>query len=121
AGGPRPGTARVSPPPLPVRGPGRRLETPRGRGYAGKGGNLAVDAGETLGLVGESGSGKSVTSLAVMGLLPKYSARVLSGEVVFDGVDLTQLPDHELRRLSAAEISMVFQDPMSSLNPVLTI
>ena len=98
-----------------------RFETPRGRIFAVNGVSLTVDAGETVGLVGESGSGKSVTSLAVMGLLPKDTARIVSGKVRFDGTDLTHLSDEKLRPLRGADISMVFQDPMSSLNPVLTI
>jgi len=98
-----------------------RFDTPDGQVYAVNGVSFDVHAGETVGLVGESGSGKSVTSLAIMGLLPKYSARIASGEVIFDGKDLTQLDVGELRKLRGAEISMVFQDPMSSLNPVLTI
>ena len=111
----------MSEPLLSVRDLVVRFETARGRVHAVNGVSLTVDAGETVGLVGESGSGKSVTSLAVMGLLPRYTARILSGRVLFDGTDLTQLSDHELRRLRGADISMVFQDPMSSLNPVLTI
>ncbi|PPK96041.1 peptide/nickel transport system ATP-binding protein [Kineococcus xinjiangensis] len=79
-----------------------------------------VGAGEILGLVGESGCGKSVTSLAVMGLLPRRSSRV-SGEVRFAGRDLLTLPQQQLRDLRGRELGMVFQDPMTSLNPVLTL
>ncbi|MDP2661049.1 MAG: ABC transporter ATP-binding protein [Dehalococcoidia bacterium] len=80
-----------------------------------------LDEGETLGIVGESGSGKSVGSLTVMGLLPSPPARVVSGEVFFEGRDLLKLNKEEMRRIRGKSISMVFQDPMTSLNPVLTI
>jgi peptide/nickel transport system ATP-binding protein len=82
--------------------------------------SFTVDAGETMGLVGESGSGKSVTSLAVMGLLPKRGVRV-GGEVHFDGDDLLTLPPERMRDIRGRDIAMVFQDPMSSLNPVVPI
>jgi oligopeptide/dipeptide ABC transporter ATP-binding protein len=111
----------LSDPLLSVRDLVVRFETPGGTVYAVNGVSLDVRAGETVGLVGESGSGKSVTSLAIMGLLPKSSARIESGQILFDGADLTEVPAGELRRLRGAQISMVFQDPMSSLNPVLTI
>src|SRR6185369_15904311 len=76
--------------------------------------------GSTLGLVGESGCGKSVTSLAVMGLLPKQSAEV-TGTVTFDGIPLLELPDRELRDLRGDRMAMIFQEPMTSLNPSYTI
>ena len=79
-----------------------------------------VRAGEVVGLVGESGCGKSVTSLAVMGLLPKRGVEV-GGQVLLDGRDLRNLPDAELRDLRGREVAMVFQDPMNSLNPVVPI
>jgi peptide/nickel transport system ATP-binding protein len=82
--------------------------------------SFTVDAGETMGLVGESGSGKSVTFLAVMGLLPKRGVRV-GGEVHFDGDDLLTLPPERMRDIRGQDIAMVFQDPMSSLNPVVPI
>ena len=82
--------------------------------------NLAVARGQTLGIVGESGSGKSVTALAVMGLLPKDSAEV-SGTVTFDGIPLLDLPDRDLRDLRGDRIAMIFQEPMTSLNPSYTI
>ncbi len=81
---------------------------------------FAVGAGETVGLVGESGCGKSVTSLAVMGLLPRRGVRV-EGAVRFDGRDLLTLGDESMRDLRGSDIAMVFQDPMTSLNPVLPI
>jgi oligopeptide transport system ATP-binding protein len=78
-------------------------------------------AGETLGIVGESGCGKSVSSLAIMRLLPKPAARVESGSVVFQGEDLFSLSDEEMRRMRGDQMAMIFQDPMTSLNPVLSI
>ena len=77
--------------------------------------------GETVALVGESGCGKSVTSLSIMRLISDPPGRILSGEVYFDGVDLLQLSSQELRKTRGGEIAMIFQEPMSSLNPVLTI
>ena len=82
--------------------------------------SLDVAAGETVGIVGESGSGKSVTSLAALGLLPKRGVQV-TGSVEFEGQDLLTMPDDELRALRGRDIAMVFQDPMSSLNPVLSV
>jgi len=98
-----------------------RFDTPQGEVHAVNGVSLDVGAGETVGLVGESGSGKSVTSLAVMGLLPSPAGRVASGRILFDGKDVIGLPERDLRKLRGKDISMVFQDPMSSLNPVITI
>jgi peptide/nickel transport system ATP-binding protein len=82
--------------------------------------DLALQRGRTLGLVGESGCGKSVTSLAVMGLLPPENSTV-SGEVHFDGRDLLKIPVRELRDLRGAQLAMIFQEPMTSLNPSYTI
>jgi peptide/nickel transport system ATP-binding protein len=82
--------------------------------------DLSLARGSTLGLVGESGCGKSVTSLAVMGLLPKATSEV-SGAVTFDGVALLDLPDRELRDLRGDRLAMIFQEPMTSLNPSYTI
>jgi peptide/nickel transport system ATP-binding protein len=82
--------------------------------------SLAVRRGRTLGVVGESGSGKSVTFLAVMGLLPARSAEV-TGRIRFDGLDLLTLPDPQLRDLRGDRLAMIFQEPMTSLNPSYTI
>jgi len=88
--------------------------------YAVNGISFDIAAGETLGIVGESGCGKSVTALALLGLLPR-AGRVKSGTARLEGRDLLQLTDRELRRLRGRQIAMIFQDPMTSLNPVLTI
>ena len=83
--------------------------------------NVSVKPGQTLGIVGESGSGKSVTSLTVMQLLPGHIARIEEGsKVLFAGKDLTEASDDEMRAIRGAEISMIFQEPMTSLNPVYT-
>jgi len=82
--------------------------------------DLSLAPGATLGLVGESGCGKSVTSLAVMGLLPKQSAEV-QGAIRFDGLDLLSVPDKKLRNLRGDRLAMIFQEPMTSLNPSFTI
>jgi len=94
--------------------------TQRGTVYAVNGVSFEIAAGETLGIVGESGCGKSVTSLAILGLLPR-AGRVTSGSAIFDGRNLIGLSDAELRRVRGREIAMIFQDPMTSLNPVLTV
>ena len=82
--------------------------------------DLDVPNGSTLGLVGESGCGKSVTSLAIMGLLPKQSAEI-TGSIRFDGFDLLNVPDQTLRDLRGNRLAMIFQEPMTSLNPSFTI
>ena len=83
--------------------------------------NFALHPGEILGLVGESGSGKSMTSLAIMGLVPKPGGRVKSGQVLYRGEDLVQASDTRLRQIRGARIAMVFQEPMTALNPIHTI
>jgi peptide/nickel transport system ATP-binding protein len=80
-----------------------------------------VFAGETLGIVGESGSGKSVSTLALLGLIPQPPGRIASGTAVFKGTDLLKMNKHELRTFRGDEVAMVFQDPMTSLNPVLKV
>jgi oligopeptide/dipeptide ABC transporter ATP-binding protein len=94
--------------------------TSRGNIYAVNGISFDIAPGETLGIVGESGCGKSVTSLAILGILAR-AGRVTSGTAMFDGRDLLALSDEELRGVRGREIAMIFQDPMTSLNPVLTI
>ena len=97
-----------------------RFATARGTVYAVNGVSFDIAPGETLGLVGESGCGKSVTSLALLGILAR-NGRVTSGRAQFEGVDLLGLSDSQLRAIRGREIAMIFQDPMTSLNPVLTI
>ena len=94
--------------------------TDRGTVYAVNGVSFSVAPGETLGIVGESGSGKSVTALALLGILPR-AGRATAGTAMFDGRDLLTLSDRELRKIRGSEVAMVFQDPMTSLNPVLTV
>lgn len=83
--------------------------------------NFELALGETLGIVGESGSGKSVTMLSVMRLIPSPPGQIVEGTVTFDGRDLLKLSKDAMRRVRGKEIGMIFQDPMTSLNPVLTI
>ncbi len=83
--------------------------------------SFSLDKGEILGIVGESGSGKSVTALAIMGLLPKPPAKILGGQIRFEGKDLLTLPDRAMQRMRGPGVAMVFQEPMTSLNPVFTI
>ena len=83
--------------------------------------DFEVAAGETLGIVGESGCGKSVTSLSVMRLIPNPPGRIISGDIHFDGKDLLAMGDAEMRGIRGNDISMIFQEPMTSLNPVFTI
>ena len=97
-----------------------RFWTDRGTVHAVNGVSFEIDAGETLGIVGESGCGKSVTSLAILGLLPR-AGRATAGTARFDGLELLTMSDRELREVRGKEIAMIFQDPMTSLNPVLTI
>ena len=80
--------------------------------------SFEIDAGETLGLVGESGCGKSVTALSIMGLLPKPAGRIVGGTVGFRGESLSDVPTERLRRIRGNRIAMVFQEPMTALNPV---
>lgn len=77
--------------------------------------------GSTLGIVGESGSGKSVTSLSIMGLLMDTTGKVVGGEILFDGKDLLKMTPAQRRAIRGDDIAMIFQEPMTSLNPVLTI
>ena len=83
--------------------------------------SYAVEAGETLAVVGESGCGKSVTALSILRLVPSPPGRIVGGTIRFEGVDLLQIGEGEMRRIRGNQISMIFQEPMTSLNPVLTV
>ena len=83
--------------------------------------SFSVLPGQTIGIVGESGCGKSVTSLSIMGLIPSPPGKVIGGEINFKGKNLLTLNSAEMRKIRGNEISMIFQEPMTSLNPVLTI
>jgi len=83
--------------------------------------SFSIRPGETLGVVGESGSGKSVTALSTMGLLPKEGARIHAGRIAFLGRDLVGLPNSEMCKIRGSDISMIFQEPMTSLNPMMTV
>jgi oligopeptide transport system ATP-binding protein len=83
--------------------------------------SFSVEKGKTLGIVGESGCGKSVTALSLMGLIPQPPAKIVEGEVLFEGRDLTKLSDRELEDVRGRQIAMIFQDPMTSLNPTFKI
>ena len=89
--------------------------------HAVNGINLSLDAGGTLGLVGETGAGKTTTALGILGLIPNPPGEVVSGEIVFEGKNLRELPEKEMRKIRGKDISMIFQDPMTALNPVLTV
>jgi oligopeptide transport system ATP-binding protein len=98
-----------------------QFRTHDGTVFAVNGVSFDLDEGETLGLVGESGCGKSVTNLAVMRLLPSPAGHIESGKVIFEDRELVSLSESEMRQLRGKEIAMIFQDPMTSLNPVLTV
>ena len=106
---------------LEVRGLTTTFQTESGEITAVEDVGFDIAAGEILGIVGESGSGKSVTALTIMGLLPRPPARVAAGSIRFDGQELTALSDRRMEKIRGAGISMVFQEPMTSLNPVLSI
>ena len=95
--------------------------TDNGVAQAVNGVDLTLRRGETLGLVGETGAGKTTTALGIMRLLPEETGRVEAGSITFDGVDLLSLNHEEMRRKRGEELSMIFQDPMTALNPVLTV
>jgi peptide/nickel transport system ATP-binding protein/oligopeptide transport system ATP-binding protein len=95
--------------------------TDEGVARAVDGVSFAIEPHQTLGLVGESGCGKSVTSLSIMRLIPQPPGRIVEGEILFEGTDLVRLSESEMRSIRGNEISMIFQEPMSSLNPVYTV
>ena len=98
-----------------------QFSTPDGTVHAVNGISFSLKEGETLGVVGESGCGKSVTMMSLLRLIPMPPGKIVNGEVLFQGQDLMKMSKDEIRRIRGAKISMIFQDPMTSLNPVLTI
>lgn len=98
-----------------------RYETMDGIVHAVSDVSLEIDAGETLGLVGETGAGKTTTALSIMGLLPDPPARIASGEIWFEGENLLEKSASEMRKIRGNRIAMIFQDPMTALNPVLRV
>jgi peptide/nickel transport system ATP-binding protein/oligopeptide transport system ATP-binding protein len=83
--------------------------------------SLSIETGKTLGLVGESGCGKSVTAASIMGLVPMPPGNIAGGEILFEGVNLLKLPESRMKKIRGNRISMIFQEPMTSLNPVFTV
>ena len=106
---------------LDVQGLETTFKTPDGIIHAVNGVSFGLKEGETIGVVGESGCGKSVTMLSVLGLIPNPPGKVIAGSAKFFDQDLLKMSNEEIRHVRGAQISMVFQDPMTSLNPVLTI
>ncbi len=106
---------------LSVRHLSTEFRTERGTVRAVDDVSFDLAAGETLAIVGESGSGKSVTAMSILRLIPSPPGRIASGEVVFDGQDLLKLSDEQIRAIRGDRIAMIFQEPMSSLNPSLTV
>jgi peptide/nickel transport system ATP-binding protein/oligopeptide transport system ATP-binding protein len=106
---------------LEVNGLKTYFYTDRGVVKAVDGVSFELNEGETLGIVGESGSGKSVTSESIMRLVPNPPGKIVDGEIIFEGQDLLKKSDKEMRKIRGNEISMIFQEPMTSLNPVYTV
>ncbi|MBS1818787.1 MAG: ABC transporter ATP-binding protein [Acidobacteria bacterium] len=106
---------------LSIRGLRTYFDTEAGVAKAVDGVDLDIRPGEVLGLVGESGSGKSVTALSVLRLIPSPPGRIVGGEILFKGRDLLKISWEDIRKVRGSEISMIFQEPMTSLNPVFTI
>ena len=98
-----------------------RFHTRNGVVHAVEDVSFSVDKGQTLGIVGESGSGKSVTCYSLLGLIPQPPGKIHSGKAMFDGIDLLQTSEKDLRKIRGKRVSMIFQDPMTSLNPYLKI
>ena len=89
--------------------------------YAVNGLDLTIGKGESLGLVGETGAGKTTTALGIMGLVPDPPGEIVGGSILFEDQDLLKLPEKQMREIRGGKISMIFQDPMTSLNPVMTV
>jgi oligopeptide transport system ATP-binding protein len=111
----------LSEPLLQVRGLTTRFRTERGEVTAVDNVSFDVAPGETLAIVGESGSGKSVTALSILRLIPNPPGRIESGEILFEGKDLVKMSDAEIRAVRGDRIAMIFQEPMTSLNPTITV
>src|SRR5690606_30122938 len=108
-------------PVLELRGLRTYFDTEEGTVKAVDGVDLAIGRGETLGIVGESGCGKSVTAYSIMRLIPDPPGRIAGGQILFEGQDLARISEAEMRKIRGNRISMIFQEPMSSLNPVYTV
>jgi oligopeptide transport system ATP-binding protein len=106
---------------LDIQGLETQFKTPDGIVHAVNGVSFGIKEGETLAVVGESGCGKSVTMLSVLRLIPSPPGKVTAGKALYQGKDLLTMSDEEIRHIRGAQIAMVFQDPMTSLNPVMTI
>ncbi len=111
----------MSKPLLQVRNLTTRFGTGLGSITAVNNVSFDVNAGETVAIVGESGSGKSITALSILRLVPEPPGKIVGGEILFDGIDLTKLPEERMREIRGNRIAMIFQEPMTSLNPSLTI
>ncbi|MEN6467264.1 MAG: ATP-binding cassette domain-containing protein, partial [Syntrophaceae bacterium] len=106
---------------LEIQGLKTYFETARGTIKAVDGVDLSLEKGDTLGVVGESGCGKTVLSLSIMRLVPRPAGRIVAGRIIFNGTDLVTLSESSMRGIRGKDISMIFQEPMTSLNPVLKI
>ncbi len=106
---------------LELRGLNVAFDTERGQIRPVRDTSLSIFPGQTVALVGESGCGKSVTALSILRLIPEPPGRILAGEILLDGRDLLKLSEREMRKVRGKDIAMIFQEPMTSLNPVFTI
>ncbi|QUE53266.1 ABC transporter ATP-binding protein [Luteolibacter ambystomatis] len=106
---------------LDVKNLSTRFHTRNGVVHAVEDVSFSVDAGKTLGIVGESGSGKSVTCYSLLGLIPQPPGRIHSGSAMFDGIDLLKATEKQLQKIRGKRVSMIFQDPMTSLNPYMKV
>ena len=98
-----------------------RYDTDFERVEAVNGINLSLEKGKTLGLVGETGAGKTTTALSIMRLIPDPPGKIVEGEILYNGEDILKKTEKEMRKIRGNNISMIFQDPMTALNPVLTV
>ena len=106
---------------LNVQGLETQFRTREGTVHAVNGVSFRLKEGETLGIVGESGCGKSVTMMSMLRLIPSPPGKVVAGKAIFQGKDLLEMSDEEIRHVRGAQMSVIFQDPMTSFNPVLTM